>query len=156
MKFVNSIFEEFAEAFAGRLGCDGEILAPAVLNRAVLDYSLGSLRVLDEYLEHLHRNRKKVRGPEAAITILRAGAYLGEVVRRNAKEHYDWVDYNDYVPEHPELREVLGERDVPTCAFICDEAGSIYMPLNKVARFISEGAEHSAQYFVSVVMRDHA
>jgi len=153
MKYVNGIFEEFAEAFAGRLRCDGEISTPTVLKRSGLDYSLESLKVLDEYLEHLHQNRSTVRGQEAAITVLRAGAYLGEVIRRSATRQYNWVDYNDYVPEHPELKKVLGERDLPTCAFICDDTERMYMPLNKVARFISEGVEHSTSYFASVALR---
>jgi len=154
MKFVNNIFEEFAKAFVGQLRGNGEIAFPNELRRSALNYSAESLKVLDEYLEFLHKNRSLVVGPEAAITILRSGAYLGEVIRRGAKSHFNWVDYDEYIPSNPELREILGPRDVSTCAFICENSGNMYMPLNKVVRFIAEGIEHSTHYFASVALRD--
>lgn len=49
MENVNDIFVEFAACFAGSLGSDGEIVHPRQLKWDKLDYSLASLKIVDEY-----------------------------------------------------------------------------------------------------------
>src|SRR5262245_2566246 len=55
-----------------------------------MDYALDSLKHLDEYLAVLHREPPPER--EYIQVVLRAGAYLGEVVRRLRPE-WHWVLY---------------------------------------------------------------
>ena len=109
MENVNDIFAEFAACFAGTLEGDSEIVFPKQLNRSNLDYSLPSLKLVDEYLKYLHENRPEQMGHEWIKAVLWGGAYVGEVIRRNASREYNWADFDVFVQEYPETTQLLGE-----------------------------------------------
>jgi hypothetical protein len=153
METVNDVFEEFALAFGGELESDREIAFPKKLDRDRLDFSLKSLKVLDAYLEVLYERRDRLEDRAWHTTVLWGGAYLGEVIRRNAKREYNWVDYDEYMPHNPKLRKMIPERTVATCAFLCTDTG-MTMPLNKIARFIEEGPENNTHYYGSVECKE--
>jgi hypothetical protein len=158
MDDLNTIFHEFALAFVSTIeGFEGEVAFPAALNRQLLDGTVESLHEVDRYLTYLHENRESIRKQEWAITLLRAGAYVGEVIRQAAPEgEFRWVDYDEYMPEHADLQGLIPERTPATCAFLVRPSGDMSMPLNKIARFIAEGPENSVHYFASCDLKDFA
>jgi hypothetical protein len=120
-----------------------------------LDGTVSSLHEVDRYLTYLHQHRERIQDEEGRITLLRAGAYLGEVIRHAAPEGgFHWVDYNEYISLNPDLRKLIPERNAATCAFLVRCPGTMNMPLNKISRFIAEGSEHSVHYFASCVLQD--
>lgn len=147
MAEIDDIFHEFAGAFAGAFGDSKPICFPDKLDRSKLDLTLASLKVVDKYLAHLHRNSAKLNGAELHNTVLYGGAYVGEVIRHETDNYFRWIDYEDYMAEHPDLKTWIPERTVATCAFLVDDEGSMSMPLNKIARFIDEGEENSVHFF---------
>lgn len=148
MPDLNAIFNEFARAFAGTINDGKEIALPAALDRKLLDESLESLHVVDRYLDRVHERREELTAAEWNATVLRTGAYLGEVIRNLAPEgEFRWVDYNDYIPQHPKLQKMIPERNIATCAFLVHRSGAMSMPINKIARYIEEGAEHNVHFF---------
>src|SRR5262249_49742247 len=94
MENANDFLEDFAACFTGELDSDGEIVYPERLDRGKLDYSLPSLKVVDEYLNYLHTRRPEQMSREWLKTVLWGGAYVGEVIRRNAQRPYDWVKFD--------------------------------------------------------------
>jgi hypothetical protein len=145
---LNAIFNEFARAFVGTILDDSEVAFPGRLKRQLLDGSVESLHEVDRYLSLVHKKRHKISNDEWHITVLRAGAYVGEVIRHAAPEgFFNWVDYNDYMLAQPSLREIIPERTSATCALLVAPDGSMSMPLNKIARYIAEGAENSVHFF---------
>jgi len=98
-------------------------------------------------LSYLHHNKTRIVEQEWHNTVLYGGAYIGEVIRNETNNHYRWIDYNDYMPDHPDMQSLIPERSTPTCAFLVDDHDRMSMPLNKVARFINEGEENSVHYF---------
>ncbi len=147
MAEIDDIFHEFAAAFAGAFHDSKPICFPDRLDRSKLDLTLASLKIVDAYLTHLHHNSAQLKVDELQSTVLYGGAYVGEVKRNETNNHFSWIDYDDYMAEHPELRRMIPERTVATCAFLIDDTGSMTMPLNKIARFIDEGEENSVQFF---------
>ena len=147
MAEIDDIFQEFAAAFAGAFDDAKPICFPSQLRRNALDLSLASLKHVDEYLSYLHRRKNELIPAEWNSTVLYGGAYVGEVIRHETKNHYRWIDYNDYMPRHPELRALIPERTTTSCAFIVDANDKMSLPLNKIARFIAEGEEDSVHYF---------
>ena len=84
-----------------------------------------------------------------------AGAYLGEVIRHAAPDgEFRWVDYNEYMPSHPDLQKMIPNRTAATCAFLVRRSGAMSMPLNKIARFINEGPENNVPFFASCDLKD--
>jgi hypothetical protein len=166
---ISEIFQGYAEAFIGRVRGEGDIDTPGALRREELDYSFGSLAHVDAYLDTLHRKHGPRRGflgigardgvlvtPSLENSILWGGAYVGEVIRRS-RDDCDWVDYDDYIPEHPKLRDALGPRGLTTCAFMVQRApqggyGDMTMPVNKVLRYIREGDEHATRSYAQTAL----
>jgi hypothetical protein len=144
---IDDIFREFAAAFAGAFNDSKPICFPEKLQRDKLDLSLVSLKSVDAYLAYLHRRKMKLKDDEWHSTVLYGGAYVGEVIRNETKNHYRWIDYEDFMADHPELQAIIPERTVATCAFLVDDGGAMSMPLNKIARFIDEGEENSVHFF---------
>jgi len=137
---VDFDFERYARYFTGQQACDDgerEVLAPQLLRRGRLDYTTASVRELDRYCAHLATDRELLhRGasPTDSLltrTVLWAGAYLGEVIRRNASAALHWVDHADYITHAPQL-QVLGPRH----AFLCLPHGLVIDPLAAVIRCV--------------------
>ena len=150
MQELDSIFEEFAEAFAGRIRSElGEIASPSLLSRAQLDYSLNSLDEVDRYLGNLVARKVDLADQEYENTVLWGGAYAGEVIRRNAQLEYHWTPYEDFMATHENLRKVL-PFGFTTRTLLCCVDGAMTMPINKVARFLDEGPENSLRYYAGV------
>ena len=156
MASLDEIFHEFAEAFRGKVKSPGrEIAFPEMLDRERLDGSLESLEVVDRYLEFLHENRERATNASLESSVLWAGAYVGEVMRLSVADGaLRWVDYDDYVPLHPDLQRVIPTRELATCALLVSSAGTMWMPLNKIVRYLQDGREQSVRHFANVVLNE--
>jgi hypothetical protein len=138
MENVNSIFAEFAACIAGTLDGEGEIVYPQLLDRSQLDYSLPSLKVVDEYLTYLHENRPEQMDREWLKAVLWGGAYVGEVIR-----------------EYPDTTRLLGEeKQLGFCAHLTPGAGGFTLPVNKMLRFIHDGPEDSVYFYSACEVRE--
>lgn len=152
---ITPVFTEFAQAFIGTVVDEEDILLPAKLERSRLDGSPASLEVVDRYLAQVRRAVAKRLATDVDITILRTGAYLGEVIRRGLpRRSYRWIDYDDYVRANPAVVDALPERTITTCAMLVDADGGMLLPLNKVARYLDEGPEHSLHHFATATIAD--
>lgn len=147
MSELDQIFREFAKGFVGAMEGGKPICYPEKLAIDKLDLSLASLKFVDKYLKHLHRHVESLLEEEWQSTVLYGGAYVGEVIRNETDNYYRWIDYDDYMADYPDMRAMIPERTVATCAFLIDDDGNMSMPLNKIARFIDEGEENSVHFF---------
>ena len=139
----------------GTIKDENDVAYPTALNRKRLDGSLESLHEVDRYLDHLHTNRDRIQDEEWRLTLLRAGAYLGEVIRHASPPgEFRWVDYNDYMAKHPDLKKMIPDRNEATCAFLVRRSGAMSMPLNKIARYIDEGPDNNVHFFASCDLKD--
>jgi len=153
MSELDDIFREFALSFIGRIKVEQEVAFPDLLPRQLLKGTLASLKYVDSYLNEVHSRRGGLAEPEWHTTVLWGGAYVGEVIRHETKKAYRWVDYDEYMPAHPDLMPMIPERTTATCAFLVLGESSMSMPLNKIARYIAEGETHSTHYFASLDIR---
>eukprot|EP00913_Durusdinium_trenchii_P013349 g12530.t1 len=148
MSEIDQIFQQFALFFAEGGEDAQSICCTGQLRREALDYSLDSLNVVNEYLTYLHEHEADLDNELWGRTVLYGGAYVGEVIRRATGERYRWIDYDEYMPQHPELKEMMPERLPQTCAFlVSDDDHAMTLPLNKIARYIQEGEEHNVHFY---------
>lgn len=155
MENVNELFAEFAGCFVGTVRSDVEIVFPEKLNRRKLDYSLQSLKVVDRYLDYLHRHHSDQWGPQWVKTALWGGAYVGEVIRRQSQRQYDWIDFDEFAREYPETLKLLGsEKQLGFVSVLTPGEGSFTMPINKLLRFIHEGPGDSVHYYAVCELRN--
>jgi hypothetical protein len=152
---LDEMFNEFARAFIGEIISDRDVAFPNRLPRQKLDFSLASLHQVDRYLTYVHKKHRKLSDADWSKTVLWGGAYVGEVIRGLAPaDYYHWIDYHEYMPQHPELQSLIPERTAATCAFLVTRTGKMLMPLNKVARYIEEGYGNSVYFLASCYLSD--
>lgn len=155
MTDVNEIFEEFAAAFVGEIEGEGDIVHAGRLGRGRLDYSLESLKAVDEYLAHLHEEPPERLDQAWVNAVLWGGAYVGEVVRRNAPRRYDWVDFDDFIVAWPDTARILGdEKQLGICALLTAGGGGFTLPINKMLRFIYDGPADSVHFYAACEVRE--
>ena len=71
-----------------------EILGGDLLDRTKLDYSLESLRYVDEFLGQVRQGPIWRNGDGTLWLIFHCGAYAGEVVRRiDAPDAWQWIPW---------------------------------------------------------------
>jgi hypothetical protein len=121
-----------------------------IVHAARFDYAVESLADMDEHLERMRS--QELSDSDAARFILRAGAYVGEVIRRNtpAPKNWHWLDYKQAAALHPVVAS-LG-MSIGTAAVLWDGADGVTFPLSKVAKFLQNGAEDSVQFYAQVVI----
>jgi hypothetical protein len=147
---VASLVPDFCDAFTGHREIEEGLPFISQLNRRALDYGLESLHAVDRYLDHLHAHADELESQQFTNVVLAAGCYVGEVMRRLTGHKYRWVNYADFfsqsnlshIPEQP-----------GTSAVLVSAAGGMWMPLNKIARYIGEGPENSTHWLVAAELR---
>jgi hypothetical protein len=148
---MNQLDEQMAEAadfFAGKIVADNDVIAADELDRARLDFSLESLKVVDAWLARLRDYGVDPDTEEGAQTIICTGAYVGEVIRRTAKQEYHWQSYEDYMASKPENTRNGIPSTFGTQFILAKEAG-MTLPINKVCRWLAEGPEHALHFYAS-------
>ncbi len=152
MSELNPIFQDFSDRFVGRIRAANDIVLPKKLSRFALNYSIESLVHVDEYLAAVRADVSQLDQFQTELnnTMLWGGAYVGEVLRKNAQRVYKWIDYEDFMPTHPSLAGIIGPRTLATCAFLYEpKRDSMCMPINKVVRCIYEGPDNNVHYFAT-------
>ncbi len=150
MENINCALEELAALFANGSNEGDEIISSERLDRSRLNYSLESLGAVDDYLAYLHENRPQRMAQQWDKSILRCGAYVGEVIRRNSSRSYNWVDFDLFVRDFPRSKQLLGsEKTLACCALLSVGGGQFTLPINKVIKFIHNGEEDSVWFYAS-------
>jgi hypothetical protein len=127
-----------------------------LLDPSRLDFSIDSLKHVDEYLESI----RAAKGIDANwnTVVLRAGAYVGEVIRRNsAHTQWRWLDYDTARSLNPKSFDELG-KNIGTAAVLYNGSGFTF-PLGKVAKRLKNGSEDSVFLYAEVILspeRDQA
>jgi hypothetical protein len=150
---VVSLVPDFCDALTGEGSVEGGLSFPKRLKSHLLDYSLNSLRVLNRYLDHLRERADEIEVQQYTNVVLAAGCYVGEVMRRLTGDKYEWVNYADYFPQQRDLAHVP-EGPNAAAVLVSADGESMRMPLNKIARYIDEGPEHSTHYFVAAELSE--
>ena len=83
---------------------------------------------------------------------LRAGAYLGEVIRRNGlSDHWHWLDYENARKINQRSFDQFGH--CISTAYVLHQGGeSICFPLGKIHKYLENGSEDNPRYFAEVIM----
>jgi hypothetical protein len=146
---IVSLILGFCEVFVGQGDFEsGGMAVRGQINIAAMDYSVGSLEEVDHYLEAVHAIEGEIPSQTYTNTVLATGCYVGEVIRRNGKKEYRWMNYADYFPKHPYLIPVFPEY-LGTSAVLVGPDGEVAVPFTKVIKFIENGPADSVHYFAT-------
>lgn len=120
-----------------------------LLDSSKLDYSINSLAHVDNYLESVRT--KKIKPKEKLVLVLRAGAYVGEVLRKNdPNRKWNWLSFEQASKLDKKTFEKFG-KSISTIAVLHSEGGFVF-PLGKVEKYLVNGSEDSVKFFVQVFL----
>lgn len=122
-----------------------------LLDPSRFEFSVESLGAMDD---HLHTMRAKgLAGRELISFVLRAGAYVGEVIRRHAapEKSWHWLKYEDAVALEPKLSQ-FGGKDIASVAVLWERKEGVIFPLAKVCKFLQNGREDSVKFYAQVII----
>jgi hypothetical protein len=137
----------FRAAFVGTSTFkEGKVAFREAIPVQKMDYTVESLKHLDAYLDLLLSKKSEITDQDYTNTVLAAGSYLGEVIRRNSERNYRWVNYQDYFPKHPRIAALVSE-GLGSGAVLATESGRMTMPINKIIRYLEEGPENNTHFY---------
>ena|SRR6516225_6543381 len=115
-----------------------------------LDYAVESLKHIDEYLEALHSTPPQQE--ELVCEVLPCGAYVGEVIRLNSPDKWNWTAF-DEVAKFSAFAKGLGH-SLGTAGILWWDPQNMCFPLAKICKFIENGSEDSVYSFARMVLED--
>jgi hypothetical protein len=141
-----------AEMFASpELVADDPTPGAELLDSSRLDFTVKSLRFVDDYLARMRKRRLLEDGEDYCKLVLRCGAYVGEVILRNTKSKtYHWLDWKGALRINKDIAD-FGE-SLGGAAVLWDNADGLIFPLGKVQKFLDNGREDSVQFFAKVMI----
>jgi hypothetical protein len=121
-----------------------------LLDPAKLDFSLISLGHVDDYLDKVRTRELSDR--DRGLVVLRAGAYVGEVIRRQSESRtYHWLGREEAIRVRPSIATMAGPV-IGTMAVLWAE-DKVVFPLAKVSKFLENGRDDSVQFFAATTAR---
>lgn len=122
------------------------------LKQDELDYSLESLKIVDDYLEQVRRRKKELKEQEYDKVILRCGAYCGEVMRRlPAGKNCQWITEEEATKKDPSIQNFA--QPVLTTFILYDyERKSFTFPMAKAAKFLESGPGDSLYFYAKAII----
>jgi hypothetical protein len=147
VKFEDAGLEQLAEMF--RHCPDDPTFRAEYLKVSLLDYSLESLNTVEEYLESIRD--LPASGNDRIKCIVRAGAYVGEVIRRELPNHdTHWIAYSEALKIDASFSQ-MGEQ-VGNYYSLYHGERSFCFPLAKVEKRIENGRENNVHSFAKVII----
>jgi hypothetical protein len=120
-----------------------------LLDPSRLDFSIGSLQHIDPYLDALHAEPPQ-HEDDLMRVVLRCGAYVGEVIRRNSPNEMHWVAFKE-AAKHSAFAKGLGHSPATT-GILWRDPENMCFPLAKICKFIENGREDSVYSFARVIL----
>ena len=150
--------EDIDDALAQFMSAEGDqlILLPNRLQKADLDYSMDSLKLVDAWLADIH-TINKLQGSEGQAgeilvfdgrgdnSVIFAGLYLGQVIRANSELNWQWQRFETFLAANPVFAEHYG-RDAGLDTFVLVGPQGAATPINTALKRVLYGKEESVHF----------
>jgi len=143
---------ELGQMFASPdLVADDPTPGSELLDPSRLAFTVESLGFVDNYLDEMRKRKLDENGEDYSKLVLRCGAYVGEVILRNAQgTPFHWLDYKGALKINKTIAD-FGE-NLGSAAALWDSEAGLWFPLAKVQKFLDNGREDSVRFFAEVVI----
>jgi hypothetical protein len=146
---VVSLLPGFCAAFLGQVGFEeGQIAFHDRLDIAALNYTVESVHVVDAYLNAIRPDKEAIAEQDYTNTILAAGCYVGEVIRRNGIKNWKWVNYDEFIVLIPKMQPLVPDDLLSAAVLMTEDNQTVLFPFNKVIRNLEEGPENEIHFLV--------
>ncbi len=151
LAFIDTELEELALLLFTPIESAPRTFRHDLLSAESFDFSVSSLKELDAYLLRVRKHPSV--NAEWNRTVLRAGAYVGEVVRRALPPGvYHWVSYK--VAASLDASIASFGYGAATAAILYKAPSSFALPLAKVEKCLHFGVGDNTEAFARVIISD--
>jgi len=120
------------------------------LEKDKLNFSLASINHINEYLGKVKKSPQLKTAQDSVV--LRAGAYLGEVIRRNARsKRWHWIDFETALKVDKKAFTSVG-RGYATSFLLYGGEKNFCFPLGKVDKYLKPGGEENLLSYAQVIL----
>jgi hypothetical protein len=136
-----------------------------------LDYSVSSVERIESYLFCLHKDfarwvstgvlpiksfgfKSKRQGQDQLTNaIFQCGSYIGEVIRRTGRPDLKWIRHQEWsrMASRADLKLLGASAELGTTLMLKNTGGELWLPFEKVLKFLEFGMQDSVVSFVAVV-----
>ncbi|MGV7224185.1 MAG: hypothetical protein ACQ9MH_22020 [Nitrospinales bacterium] len=145
-KFIDQEYSELALMLAQ--DDENPVYMREIIDAGKLDYSINSLKHIDECLEIIRNDPPD--GNEFLRLVLRYGAYVGEVIKRNSKKEHHWVEHKEAAKFSKMFKGF--EESISTAGILWRDNEVMCFPLGKICKYIENGREDSVYFFSKVIL----
>jgi hypothetical protein len=102
-----------------------------------LDFSIESVRFIDIYTQRLMNTELGIEllNKHFDILVVRIGAYIGEVIKNNIREDFNWYDSDSVQAYSPNLNEVHSITEEQSVLY-SKKWDKVILPLNVVSQLL--------------------
>lgn len=147
---TNEIVHAIAMLAINDKGADMETPYKEYLKSEMFDFSLESLKYIDEYLNKLRKKVKLLTDEQFTKVILRCGAYCGEVIRLNSKIKFEWMTFDEAMNIFEQLSQ-FGKSTLTYYVLTSNEGNSVTFPMAKVEKYLNYGMQESLYTYAQVI-----
>lgn len=117
------------------------------LDKSKINFSIESLEHVNAFLDSIHQKLKDVPDEKMNALVLRTGAYLGEVIRKNSKyKKFQWISFKKASSLNFRI-QAMGE-SISTVAILQEKkTQSFFFPLGKVLKYLHFGTSEDVKAF---------
>lgn len=142
---LNSEMEGLSEMFFDNP--DSPTYKIEFLDKSKLDFSVESLDHVNAFLDSIHQKLKDVPDNKMNTLVLRTGAYLGEVIRKNSNhKKIQWISFEKASSLNSNIQD-MGESIGPIGILQEENTLNFFFPLGKVLKYLHFGASEDLKEF---------
>lgn len=116
-----------------------------------LDFSISSLEHVESCISRIKNKKYFIR--EYNITVLRLGAYTGEVIRTSSNKNFHWYSY-ETVSMNSKFLQSAGLQLSTKNVLYSEEYDEMIFPLGKIIKYIENGGEESLAVYAGVIINE--
>ncbi len=116
-----------------------------------LDFSISSLKYINEYLEKVRKVRKKLSNTDVNKIILRCGVYVGEVIRKSIRKEFIWISFDVACKLSEDIKQ-FGKSMITEHVLYNTKSQQFLFPLSKVSKFLENGKEDDLFFYAKVIL----
>ena len=158
--------EDIASALDRFMSAEGDqlILLPNRLDKAQLDYSMESLKVVDRWLADIHTINRLQSGIGSAgeslvldgrgdNSVKFAGLYMGQVVRAHSDLPWKWQRFETFLSANPVFAEHYG-REAGLDSFVLVGPQGAATPINTALKRVVHGKDESVFFIAQLLLKE--
>lgn len=147
---IVSLLPGFCAAFLGEIGFeDGKVAFHDRLNVPALNYTVESTHEVDAYLNAIRPDQTGIPNQDYTNTVLAAGCYVGEVIRRNGVEEWRWVNYDEFIAAVPKLKAMLPDDLAYAAVLLLKDNNKSAFPFSMIMQNLENGPEDEIHFAVT-------